>query len=287
MKSALHGRLPGILLLALLSTWVPRSGGAEELQLYRPRHRSAAELAVVAEGILGPSGTVVADPRTGKLVLSGPPAAVKQTLRALRELDVPLSRYRVEARLTSERELRQRGLVIHGWLEVGDLRIGRVGSPAQDPGVVFRTLRTEGAEDLLVNLSVLEGHTAKIWTGTEIPVHVRVFQKQNRDPRVFETTPLAPIRTGFQVRPRSLGGGSLELEIAAVSEEEGAWGQLSQTAAATSVTLELGEQIAIADVRREMTSVYTSPFARHEWETQVSDTLLWVRVSSADSDPRP
>ena len=287
MKFALRGRLPGILLLALLSTWVPRSGGAEELQLYRPRHRPAAELAVVAEGILGPSGTAVADPRTGKLVLRGPPAAVKQTLRALRELDVPLSRYRVEARLTSEGELRQRGLVIHGWLEVGDLRIGRVGSPAQDPGVIFRTLRTEGAEDLLVNLSVLEGHTAEIWTGTAIPVHVRVFQKQDRDPRVFETTPLAPIRTGFRVRPRSLGDSSLELEITAVSEEEGAWGQLRQTAAATSVMLELGEQIAIADVRREMTSVYTSPFAGHEWETQVSDTLLWVRVSSADSDPRP
>jgi hypothetical protein len=287
MKSALRGRLPGILLLALLSTGVPWSGGAEELQLYRPRHRPAAELAVVAEGILGPSGTAVADPRTGKLVLIGPPAAVKQTLRALRELDVPLSRYRVEARLTSERELRQRGLVIHGWLEVGDLRIGRVGSPTRDPGVVFRTLRTEGAKDLVINLSVLEGHTAEIWTGTVIPVHVRVFQKQDRDPRVFETTPLAPIRTGFQVRPRSLGGGSLELEIAAVSEEEGAWGPLFQTVAATSVTLELGEQIAIADVRREMTSVYTSPFARHEWETQVSDALLWIRVSSADSDPRP
>jgi hypothetical protein len=287
MKSALPGWLPGILLLALLSMGVPRSGGTAELQLYHPRHRPAAELVGVAEGILGPSGTAVADPRTGKLVLRGPPAAVKQTLRALRKLDVPLERYRVEARLTSEGELRVRGLVIHGWLEVGDLRIGRVGSPTQDPGVVFRTLRTEGAEDLLVDLSVLEGHTAEIWTGTAIPVHVRVFQKQDKDPRVFETTPLAPIRTGFRVRPRSLRNGSLELEIVAISEEEGAWGPLVETATATSVRLELGEAIAIADVRREMTSVYTSPFARHEWQTQISDTLLWVRVSRADSGPRP
>ena len=178
MTSGIGCRFALALGLGLLILLVPLPSGATELELYRPRHRPAAELAPLAQGLLGSNGTAVADPHSGKLVLSGSAAAVKQTLRALRELDTPLRQYRIEARVTSEEELALRGLEVHGWLELGDLRIGRIRSAETGNQRVFRTLRTEGGDLLLANVLVLEGRTAEIWTGTSQPVYLRVFRKR-------------------------------------------------------------------------------------------------------------
>ncbi len=287
MTSGIGRRLPSALGLALLVLLVSRPSGAAEVEVYQPRHRPAAELAPLAQGLLGSRGTAVADPHSGKLILSGSETAVAQAIRALRELDTPLRQYRIEARVTSEEELRQRGFEIHGWLELGNLRIGRIRSADSGGRVVFRTLSTEGGELLLANILVLEGRTAEIWTGTDQPVYLRVFRKRDTDERILETTPLAPIRSGFQLRPRSLGGGSVELEVVAVIEEETPYGKRVEAFAHTRVNLAPGEEVVVAETRREGTEVHTFPYTTHQQAEYASDTLVWVRVSSEDSGPRP
>ncbi len=287
MTSGSGRRLPSALGLALLVLLVSRPSGAAEVELYQPRHRPAAELAPLAQGLLGSRGTAVADPHSGKLILSGSETALAQALRALRELDAPLRQYRIEARATSEEVLRQRGFEIHGWLELGDLRIGRLRSIDAGGRVVFRTLSTEGGELLLANLLVPEGRTAEIWTGTAQPVYLRVFRKRDTDEQILETTPPAPIRSGFQLRPRSLRGGSVELEVVAVIEEETPYGKRVEALAATRVKLAPGEEIVVAELRREGTEVHTVPYTTHQQQEYASDRLVWVRVSSEDPDPRP
>ncbi len=183
--------------------------------------------------------------------------------------------------------LRQRGFEIYGWLDLGDLRIGHIRRTDSGGRVVFRTLSTEGGELLLANVLVLEGRTAEIWTGTAQPVYLRVFRKRDTDEQIFETTPLAPIRSGFQLRPRSLRGGSVELEVVAVIEEETPYGKRVEAFAETRVKLAPGEEIVVAEIRREGTDVHTIPYATHQQEEYASDRLVWVRVSSEDSDPRP
>ncbi len=219
MTSGVSRRLSRALGLALLVLLLAGPSGAAELELYQPRHRPAAELVPLVQGLLGSDGAVVADPHTGKLVLSGSPAAVQQTLQALRKLDVLPRQYRIVARATSEEELSQRGFEIHGWLELGDLRIGR-------------------------------------------------------------------IRSGFRLRPRSLAQGAVELEIAAVVEEESPYGKRVQAFADARVRLEPDEEIVIAEIRRQGTDVQTVPYATQQ-ESYTSDTLVWVRVSSEGSGPRP
>ena len=287
MTSGIGCRLTLALGLGLLLLLVSPPSGATELELYRPRHRPAAELVPLAQGLLGSNGTAVADPHSGKLVLSGSAAAVKQTLRALRELDAPLRQYRIEARVTSEEELALRGLEVHGWLELGDLRIGRIRSAETGNQRVFRTLSTEGGDLLLANVLVLEGRTAEIWTGTSQPVYLRVFRQRDTNEQILETTPLIPIRSGFRLRPRALGKGSVELEIAAVVEEETPYGKRVEASVDTRVKLEPGEELVVAQIRRERSEVQTLPYPTHPQESYTRDTLVWVRVSSEDSDPRP
>ena len=61
-----------------------------------------------------------------------------RVVEALDRLDIPLASYRVETRLTSEEALRLRDVKVHGWVEAGSLRIGRVGGSEPGFGVVFR-----------------------------------------------------------------------------------------------------------------------------------------------------
>jgi len=282
------GRRPSRWLgLALLGLLLAKASGAGELELYHPRHRPAGELAPLAQGLLGSEGTVVADPHSGKLILNGSASAVQRALQGLRQLDTPLAQYRIEAWQTSEQDLRLRGFEVGGWLEVGELRIGRVRRPGTGASVVFRTLRTEGAELQLANLLVLEGHEAEIWTGALHPVALRVFRKRSTDEQILETTPLVPIRSGFRVRPTSLADGSIQLEIAALVEEEGPAGTRARTAAYTRVQLQPGEEIAIAEIGRQGSKLDTSSSLRYERETSAGNTLVGVRVSPTDSDRRP
>ena len=98
---------------------------------------------------------------------------------------------------------------------------------------------------------------------------------------------LVPIRTGFQLRPRALGKGSIELEIAAVVEEETPYGKRVEASADTRIKLDLGEELVVAQIRRERIEVQTLPYSTQRQESYTRDTLVWVRVSSEDSDPRP
>ena len=287
MKSALYARPPAILGLALLCLLLAGPGLSAQLEVYQPRHRPAAELATLAQAMLGADGTAVADPQTGKLVLSGASGAVSDTLQALRKLDIPPTMYRIEVWRTHESEIEGRGLAIQGWLELGDLRIGRLGPIERGARVNFKTRRAGGFKGQFQSLSVLEGHTAEIWTGSTHPVWLRVFQERDTDRQALETTPLAPLRTGFRVWPRKLPNGDVDLALTAGVEEEGSWGTLRQRGVTTNLQLELGEEIVIAEVQRNDSQAYWSPFAFHQQESYSSDTLLWLRVSSAESAPRP
>ena len=79
----------------------------------------------------------------------------------------------------------------------------------------------------------------------------------------------------------------MELEVVAVIEEETPYGKRVEALAGTRVKLAPGEEIVVAEVRREGTAVHTTPFATHPQEEYDSDKLVWVRVSLEDSDPRP
>jgi hypothetical protein len=275
-----------ILMATTLISLAPRPLLAAEVELYRPRYRSAAELTEVADGLLGPNGAAIAD-ASGTLVLTGTREALNQALAALRRLDVALQSYRIETRLTAEAALRRRGVAVQGWIQAGDLRIGRVGRSEPEFGVVFRSLGTEEDRGVATTVSVRDGASAEIWTGTLHPAEVRIHRDRGQDVRELEVLPLVEVRTGVRLRLRSLADGSVELDLAPVIEELGPGQEYRQTAVATRVKLRLGEGIVIASTEGLSSEVLSTPFVSYAMETDSRETLLWVRVSREGSDPPP
>ena len=136
-------------------------------------------------------------------------------------------------------------------------------------------------------LAVLEGHSAEIWTGTVQPASVTFERDRARGKREIEITPSVELRTGIRIRPRSLTGDAVELEIAALTEEPALAGVVQRVGAVTRVKLQLGEGMVIAGQRALGAQLITTPMASHDLAESSSQDLLWVRVTRADSDPRP
>src|SRR5262245_5441119 len=242
----------------LASAALSVAAAAGTFRIYEPRFRTAEQLAPLVAPLLGPDGAAVPDPQGGKLVLTGQPEAIAAALRALRSLDGALHQYRIESETRSVESLDRAFAHAGGWVDGGQLRIGRVAAGA---GSGERTRR------LGASVLVLEGGQAEVWTGATVPVHWG------------NGVALVPAPSGFRVRPRTLGSGEIELEITPVLAERGAGGEIRETGAATQVRVRPGESVALAGVAETGESRDASlPPAAHA-SSRSSDAALVVRVT--------
>lgn len=268
----------GILALALS---VEAAGGFE---IYVPRNRSAEELAPLVSGLIAGEGSVVADPHSGKLVISGEPEAIAKALAALRSLDQPVRQYRVESETSTTRSLDQASARVSGWIDAGGVRIGRVVGPE---GVEVRASAGAGgaAERLAASVVVMEGRSAEIWTGADHPVTTRTVERAGRYSRVTESTELVPVRSGFRVRPRSAGPGAVELDITPIVSELGPGGSIRETGATTQVRVRPGESVAIGGIAQRARSEDADVFRGAGRADATDESLLVVRVTPLDDAP--
>jgi len=267
------------LAIAILTLGVSALAGG--LEIYEPRNRPAEELAPLVETLLEGQGTAVADPHSGKLLISGEAGAVARALDALRELDQAVRQYRVESETSTRAALEGQSAGVSGWVEAGGVRIGRVVGPE---GVRIRASagRSGSDERLASSVVVMEGRSAEIWTGADHPVTTRTIQRAGPYARVTESTELVPVRSGFRVRPRSAGRDAIEIEITPVVQELGPDGSIRETGAATRVRVSPGETMAIGGVTgSESTSGIELPIGAVR-ESGASDSLLVVRVTPLD-----
>src|SRR5262245_23959982 len=132
---------------------------AGTFKIYEPRYRTADQLAPLVAPLLGPDGGAIADPQGGKLILTGEPEAIAAALEALRSLDGALHQYRIESETRSRESLDRAFARAGGWVDGGDLRIGRVAAGAGGGG---------GSRRLAASVVVLGGRAAGIWAGTHV-----------------------------------------------------------------------------------------------------------------------
>jgi hypothetical protein len=290
---------PRILLLALLVALIGGQGAsAAEVQLYRVRARPAVELAGIVGPLLAPDGTAVADESGGFVLLRGSAEAVAQALETLETLDVTPRQYRIESELASRAALQARGLRVSGWLEVGDLRIGRAargpargrepraprqraeGSRAlhgeQVEGSV-RQLRADSSGRFRASVVALEGSPAEIWTGNVFPVAVRTFEGRHgrRDLTLHETA-WVPVRQGLRVQVRGAGD-QVELDLVPIVEDGHPASGIREVGASTRLRIRPGEQLVIGSLQRGAAQQFADPLAGESTEEWTDDVLL-VRV---------
>ena len=260
------------------------SAAAGGFEIYVPRNRSAEELAPLVQGMLSGEGSVVADPHSGKLVISGDPAEIAQALAALRSLDEAVRQYRVESETSTARSLDQASASVSGWIDAGNVRIGRVIGPE---GVRVRASAGGGdaVERLGASVVVMEGRSAEIWTGSDQPLTTRTIERAGPYSRVTESTELVPVRSGFRVRPRSAGPDAVELDITPIVSEPGPGGSIRETGASTHIRVRSGESVAIGGITRSAESQAADAFRGAGRADATDESLLVVRVTPLDDAP--
>ena len=268
-----------MLAVAFLAFSLPVAAGGFEI--YVPRNRPAEELAPLVQAMLAGQGSAVADPHSGKIVLSGSPEAIAGALAALRELDQTVRQYRVESQTSTREALEGESASLEGWIEAGDLRIGRVIGPE---GMRLRASAGDARsrERFDATVVVMEGRSAEIWTGADHPVTTRTVERAGPYSRVTESTQLVPVRSGFRVRPRSSGPAAIEVEITPIVQELGPDGSIRETGSSTQIRVRPGESMAIAGVTGLGTSAEVELPRGARRESGASETLLLVRVTPLD-----
>jgi hypothetical protein len=289
--SSRFGRLARV--LALLCAIGLAAPALADVEIYRPQRRLAEELAPIAAGLLGTAGIAVADPGSGVVVLHGPREDLHAALAALRRADVVLRTWNVTAVLTRLSEIERVQLSVGGWIEVGQIRVGRI--PAgESPGLTLRarSLLAEGAVRFEGQTAVQDGSAAEIWTGATYPERSQTLERSTgpageQITRIRETTALIPVQTGFRVLPRGRADGHIELEIAPLLSARAADGGVVRTAASSHLNVRRGELVAIAAAEGAGDDLVIDPFGSVDHREEARDSVLLVRVDPLEAGVSP
>lgn len=268
------------------------SAAAAEVELYRARARSAAELAELVAPLLEPDGVAVPDDSGGFVLLRGTPEAVAQALETLSRIDVEPRQYRISSEVVSRSVLQARGIRVGGWLRVGDLRVGRSLVGPEGVRLEAHQLRADSGRRFAASVVALENTPAEIWTGHVFPFtasEVEVFEPRRRgthtrsrhgDLRIRETTALVPVRQGLRVRARRAGD-AVELELAPVMEDGNPQTGIRELGASTRMRIAPGEQLVIGSIDRD-DQLHTGDPLASATEDSFSEDVLLVRVEEIE-----
>jgi len=280
--------LVGLTAAVVLGGVLPASA---ETRVYEARHRPAAELLPLAEAALGDRGRAAAGPSGRRVVLMGDAAALAEVVALLEEMDRPLRSVVLRYRSERREELEARGVEVDWGAHHGDVRVGRVrergashrssdsarhrSGDRAEVRVHAEALRGEEETDLAGTLRVAEGRSARIATGTVVPVRVGGHGGPHR--HHHESTVLVSAESGFEATPRILGDGRVELALRPFEGRPGAGGSVHHTGAATTVRVEPGETVAVGSLarevrssRRDLLSGAASAESRSEWVLLIS-----------------
>ncbi len=232
-----------VVLAALLAAPAP-ARAERSVEVYRPAHRLAEELAPLARTALGVQGSVAVDPGTNALVLVGERAAVEEALILLRRQDRAQQSVILHLESRTESELAAARLAVAWSVEAGSLRVGTLRGPeGSGVRVALRSLEREGREGLRATVRVLNGQAAAIGAGEERLIAL----PGGRLPGAA----VVSADRGLVAVPRVLGDGRVRVEIEPADARLGPDGSVFRSGAATTVVVRPGETVAIGGLDRD------------------------------------
>lgn len=233
-------------LAALVALASAVQAAERKLQIYRPLTRSAAELLAPAQAALGDGGSAAVDAGTNALVLIGDEQAVAAALGVLAQLDRPLAT--VVLHYESERleDLTARGIRVAWSVSAGSFRVGNVRAPPGTDLVAVRPFadRSERRGRLAGMLRVQDGQVGRIETGTAVPIVHQVSPWESQ-------LGFVSAASGFEARPQLQGDGRVRVELQPFEGAVERGGVVRSGGAATEVTLQPGETLAIGGLTQE------------------------------------
>ncbi len=222
-------------------------------QVYRPAHRPAEELLPIARVSLGDEGSVAVDPGTNALILVGEESALRSTVELLTQQDRALRNVVVRYESRTSSDFAAAGVTVDWRVVAGDVRIGTLPGPGRASVLAIRPEAGEGSggRRFAGTLRILEGRSGQLVTGSELPVTTREVGPYG----VRESTSFVRAESGFDVTPRVLGDGRVQLDIAPFSGRfVGGSAVLERSAAASSVIVAPGESVVLGQLASEQSA---------------------------------
>ncbi|MDX1648355.1 MAG: secretin N-terminal domain-containing protein [Myxococcota bacterium] len=263
---------PVALLLLLLGALGTAEGAHAETEVYRPRHRLAAELQPLAQTALGADGHAVVDPGSNALVMVGTPESLAAARELLAEVDRALRNVEIHYARKTRSELEAEGVRVRWSAEAGPVRIGN--AVRAEPGAEVRIAGREasGRDELSGRLRVLEGQTGRIETGSVVAYET--------GGRWHRRTELLEASSGFQVTPRILADGRVRLALRPYDARPTAEGGLAVHGAETELVLEPGETAVLGGLARDAARRADRDLSGSARSAGREELLLLVRVET-------
>lgn len=261
-------RLPGRALQplawALISVcliWGTAMG--QSLEVIDLKYRTAAEVIPALQPLVEPGGALSG--QDYKLFVRTSPANLRQLRAALAQIDRRPNQLIVSVRRSTQQEVERERAQASGTVSNrgANVAVNATQSNARD--------RSDG----VASVQVIEGNSALISSGSDVPLVTSVAAGAGRRPWAAATTSYRNVSSGFVVTPR-VNGTNVVLDIEQ-QDERLANGNIQTQRLTTQVSGPLGEWIQLGGVS-ETASTQQRGILSRQYSTQSDAREVWVKV---------
>jgi type II secretory pathway component GspD/PulD (secretin) len=249
---------------ALISFWLIASPVlGQSLEVIDLKHRTAAEVIPVLKPLLEQGGALSG--QDYQLFVRASAGNVRQLRAALAQIDRQPDQLVVSVRRSTQQEMeRERAQVS-----------GTVSTRSADVSVRATDGSQRDRNDGVATVQVLEGNSALISSGSDVPIVTSVAAGAGRRPWAAATTSYRNLSSGFMVTPR-VNGSQVVLDIEQ-QDQRLENGNVQTQRLTTQVSGRLGEWIQLGGVS-ESASTQQRGIVSREYSTRNDERSIWVRV---------
>jgi type II secretory pathway component GspD/PulD (secretin) len=241
---------------------------AQSLEVIDLKYRTAAEVIPVLQPLLEQGGALTG--QDYKLFVRASPGNVRQIRAALAQVDRKQNQLLVSVRRSTQQEVERERAQVSGTVSNrgSDVSVHATDSDARD--------RRDG----LATVQVIEGSSAFIGSGSDVPI-VTAVAAGGRRPWAAATTGYRNVSSGFVVTPR-VNGQTVVLDIEQ-QDERVVNGNVQTQHLTTQVSGALGEWIQLGAVSESASSRERSILSR-QYSTQSDERSIWVKVQAVPGE---
>jgi type II secretory pathway component GspD/PulD (secretin) len=242
---------------------------AQSLEVIDLRYRTAAEVIPVLQPLLEQGGALTG--QDYKLFVRASPANVRQIRAALSQIDRKPNQLLVSVRRSAQQEVERESAQVAGTLSNGGSNVS------------VQATENDGRDrrDGVASVQVLEGNSAFISSGSDVPIVTSFAAGGGRRPWAAATTGYRNVSSGFVVTPR-VNGQTVVLDIEQ-QDERVVNGNVQTQHLTTQVSGTLGQWIQLGGVRESASSQQRGILSR-QYATHSDERSIWIKVDSVPGE---
>jgi type II secretory pathway component GspD/PulD (secretin) len=258
-----------ILLFATSVAW------AQSLEVIELKYRTAEEVIPILQPLVESGGALSG--RDYTLFVRTSASNLAQLKGAVEQIDRKPRQLLVSVRKSTAEELQREGIDVSGTVQRGRSSASVNEPSGTPPGVSVRGTSQDHRSSAggISTVSVMEGASAFISSGTSVPIVTSVIAGGGRRPWAGTSTEYRDLTSGFLVTPRVSGDGVV-LDIDQ-REEKLQNGAIRNQNLTTQISARLGEWIRLGGIEESASSTQRGVLSR-QYSTNSQSQSVWVKV---------